>query len=355
VNNFLLRYGDIIKKTLLIVAVFIIFYLIIFKIIPFLMPFVVALLLAVIIDPGVNFLEKKLKVPRGLASFILLLILIGVIGSLIAISITQLIYELSSLAEISTNYANTINDAILNLVDRIRTYYISLPPNITSLIESNMHSILNYISLFAKNLATWLLNFATKLPNFFFMTLITLVATFFISKDKNLILDFIKRQIPSHWAQHAKNIQIDLLKTFFGYLRAVAAIMLITFLEVSIGLVIIGFDYPFLLGLFVTIVDALPVLGSGSVMIPWALYNIIIIKNYMVGIYLLILYILVVVVRQMIEPKIVGQSIGLHPLVTLLSMFIGVKLFGALGLIIGPVFVVVFKALQRAEIIPPWK
>ncbi|HHY78912.1 MAG TPA: sporulation integral membrane protein YtvI [Thermoanaerobacter sp.] len=353
-NNFLLRYGDIIKKALLIVAVFIIFYLIIFKIIPFLMPFVVALLFAVIIDPGVNFLEKKLKVPRGLASFILLLILIGVIGSLIAISITQLIYELSSLAEISTNYANTINDIILNLVDRIRMYYVTLPPNITSLIENNMQSILNYISLFAKNLATWLLNFATKLPNFFFMTLITLVATFFISKDKQLILDFIKRQIPSHWAQHAKNIQVDLLKTFFGYLRAVAAIMLITFLEVSIGLAMIGFDYPFLLGLLVTIVDALPVLGSGAVMVPWALYNIIM-KNYMVGIYLLILYGLVVVVRQMIEPKIVGQSIGLHPLVTLLSMFIGAKLFGALGLVIGPVFVVVFKALQKAEIIPPWK
>ncbi|MEW9082910.1 AI-2E family transporter, partial [Caldanaerobacter subterraneus] len=102
------------------------------------------------------------------------------------------------------------------------------------------------------------------------------------------------------------------------------------------------------------IVDALPVLGSGAVMVPWALYNIIM-KNYMVGIYLLILYGLVVVVRQMIEPKIVGQSIGLHPLVTLLSMFIGVKLFGAIGLVIGPVFVVVFKALQKAEIIPPWK
>ncbi|HHW56201.1 MAG TPA: sporulation integral membrane protein YtvI [Clostridia bacterium] len=353
-NNFLLKHSDIIKKSVTVVTFFIVFYLIIFKIIPFLMPFVLALLLAIIIDPGVNFLEKKLKIPRSLASFILLLMLIGVIGSLIAILINQLIYELSSFAEISTNYANVINETISNLVDKIRTYYITLPSNITSFIESNMQSILNYISLLVKNLTTWLLNFTTKLPNFFFETLITLVATFFISKDKQLILDFIKRQIPSHWTQHAKNIQVDFLKTFFRYLRAMAIIMFITFLQLSLGFAMIGFDYPFLLGLLVTALDALPILGLGAVMIPWAIYNIIM-KNYMVGIYLLILYTLVVVVRQIIEPKIVGESIGLHPLVVLLSIFIGAKLFGTLGLVIGPIFVVVFKIFQKVGILPAWK
>lgn len=353
-NNFLSKYGSIIKKTVLIISVFIILYLLTFKIIPFLIPFVMALILAAIIDPGVDFLEKKLKVPRGISSFVLLIILIAFIGTLIALVITQLIYELSSLADIAPKYAGTINNSILDIVDRIRMYYITLPPNITSFFENNLQSILNNISLIARNLATGLLGLAAKLPNFFFTTLITLVSTFFISKDKWLILNFFKRQLPPNWAQHAKNIQVDLFKTFFGFLRAEATIMFITFMEVSIGLTMLGFNYAFLLGLIVSFVDILPVLGSGTILVPWALYNIIM-KNYMIGIYILVLYGFITIVRQMIEPKIVGQSIGLHPLVTLLSMFIGAKLFGGLGLIMGPVFVVIFKALQKAGIIPAWK
>jgi len=354
VNNFLLRYGDIIKKTLLIVAVFVIFYLVIFKIIPFLMPFVVALLFAVIIDPGVNFLEKKLKVPRGLASFLLLLLLIGIISSLIALAITQLVYELNNLADIATHHTENINNYVLNLIERIKLYYVTLPPDITSFIEGEIQTIANNISALAKQIATWLLTFATKLPNFLFMTLISFVSAFFMSKDKYIILDFIKRQFPSQWSMHAKNIQIDLFRTMFGYLKATFIVLFMIFVEASIGLAIIGIKYYLLLGLLVSLADLLPALGSGFVLIPWAIYHITT-KNYMLGIYLLILYGFITVVRQIVEPKILGYTIGLHPLVILLSMFIGAKLFGFTGFIMGPVFVVVFKALQKAEIIPPWK
>ncbi|HHW57532.1 MAG TPA: sporulation integral membrane protein YtvI [Clostridia bacterium] len=353
-NNFFLKYSNVIKKILLIIFILIIFYLIIFKIIPFLMPFVVALIFAIIIDPGVNFLEKKLKVPRGLASFLLLLLLIAIITSLIALAISQLVYELSSLAEMVPNFAPSLNNYVSNLIDKVKNYYITLPPNVTSFIEGEIQTVIDTLSVFAKNIAGWLLSLATKLPNFFFMTLISLVSAFFMSKDKYEILNFISRQFPSHWSTHAKNIQIDLWKTAFGYLKATLIVLFINFLEASIGLAIIGIKYYILLGLLISFADLLPALGSGFVLIPWAVYHIIM-KNYMLGIYLLILYGFITVVRQMVEPKILGVTIGLHPLVVLLSMFIGAKLFGFVGLIMGPVFVVIFKALQKAEIIPPWK
>jgi len=354
VNNFLSKYGYIIKNVFIIFLVFVIFYIIIFKAIPFLMPFVIALLFAIIIDPGVNFFEKKLKIPRGISSFLLLLILIGVIGSLVALAVTQLVYELISLSDLAPKYADIINNNIIDLINKVKGYYITLPPNITSFFESEIQMILNNVSVIAKDLAGFIISLATKLPTFLFMTLITLVSTFFMSKDKYIILDFIKRQFPQNWSDHAKNIKIDLFKTMFGYLKATLIILLMNFIEASIGLAIIGINYYFLLGLLISVADLLPALGSGFVLIPWAIYNIII-KNYMVGIYLLILYGFITVVRQIVEPKILGYTIGLHPLVILISMFIGASLFGFWGLIMGPVFIIVFKTLQRAEIVPPWK
>ncbi|MGB9780431.1 sporulation integral membrane protein YtvI [Caldanaerobacter sp.] len=353
-ENFFAKYGSIIRQIFIVISVFLIFYIIIFKLIPFLMPFVVALIFAVIIDPGVNFLEKKLRVPRGLASFFLLLLLVALITYAIVLGIYQLIYEFNSLAEMAPAFTPSLNTYVNNLIEKVKSYYITLPPNITSFVEGEIQTIVDYLSNFAKNIAGWLIALATKLPNFFFMTLISLVSAFFMSKDKYLILDFIKRQFPPHWSEHAKNIQVDLWKTAFGYLKATLIVLFINFLEASIGLAIIGIKYYILLGLLISVADLLPALGSGFVLIPWALYHILT-KNYLLGIYLLILYGVITVVRQMVEPKILGVTIGLHPLVILLSMFIGAKLFGFIGLIMGPVFVVIFKALQRAEIIPPWK
>lgn len=354
-KEFLSKYKNILKNICIVLLIILSFYLIAFKLIPFLMPFVIALFLAFLIDPAVDFMEIKLKIPRWISSLLLIILVIGIISLLITLLITQLIFELNTLSEYIPQYIKKLDILIPDMIDQIRRYYITLPPNITNFFESNVQSLLNNISSLAKNIASWILSLATVLPNLFFMAILTIVSTFFISKDKWIILDFFKRQLPTHWVKHANNIKIDLFSTLIGFLRAEIIIMFITFMEVSIGLTIIGFNYAFLLGLIVSFVDILPVLGSGSVLVPWGLYDILFTKNYITGVYILILLGIVTVVRQMIEPKIVGKSIGLHPLVTLISMFIGVKLFGGLGLIMGPVFVVVFKSLQKVGIIPSWK
>ncbi|MDI6605113.1 MAG: sporulation integral membrane protein YtvI [Thermoanaerobacteraceae bacterium] len=353
-KEFFIIYKEIIKKSLTILLIFVLLYLLTFKITPFLLPFAIGLFFAILIDPAVDFFEKKIKIPRGISSLILIILLIAIIGFFITLIISQLIYELNTLAEYVPKYTESVDMIISNLIDRIRMYYKTLPPNVTTFFENNLQLLLNNISILAKNIATGLLGFVASLPNFFFIFLLSIVSTFFMSKDKWLILNFLEKQLPPNWIKHAVNIKGDLFQTLIGFLRAETIIMFITFLEVSIGLTIIGFNYAFLLGLIVSFIDILPVLGSGSVLVPWAIYNIAV-KNYMVGVYILILYGIVTIVRQLIEPKIVGQSIGLHPLVTLLSMFIGAKLFGGFGLIMGPVFVVIFKAFQKAGIIPAWK
>lgn len=164
-KDFLLRYQSAIKNVTIILAVIISFYLFVFKLIPFLMPFAVALFLAILIDPAVEFLEKT-KIPRGLSSAFLILLLIAIIGLLISLLVTQLVFELNTLAEHAPNYTKNFDVVISDLIDRIRRYYISLPTNISTFLENNLQSILNNISIYAKNFAAWILGLATKLPNF---------------------------------------------------------------------------------------------------------------------------------------------------------------------------------------------
>jgi sporulation integral membrane protein YtvI len=139
-----------------------------------------------------------------------------------------------------------------------------------------------------------------------------------------------------------------------GFLKAQSIILSVTFIESFIGLTFLGIDYAFTLAIIIAVFDILPVLGTGGIYVPWAVINLIL-GNYRLGVGLLLLYGIIVVVRYMIEPKVVGQQLGIHPLLTLMSMFAGLKLIGVAGLILGPTTVVALKAFQHAGIIPKFK
>jgi len=128
----------------------------------------------------------------------------------------------------------------------------------------------------------------------------------------------------------------------------------VTFIESFIGLTFIGVDYAFTLAIIIALLDILPVLGTGGIYVPWAIANFVM-GNYRLGVALLVIYGIITVVRYMIEPKVVGQQLGIHPVLTLMSMFAGMKLIGAAGLILGPTTVVALKACQHAGILPKFK
>lgn len=349
------RYAQLYHKYMFYIIIAFIVYMVIFKLLPALLPFIVAAILAIIIDPIIEFLEHKLKMPRGLAVAITMLSLFGLILLIIVIATTQIIAELQKLLRILPEYFYTANKDINTIMSQIEALYANLPKNITNLIQNNIDNIVNTLYGMAKASINYLINLFSNIPHMFMISMITLIATFFMSKDKNIIVPFILKQIPKNWADNSRNIKTDLFKTLFGFLRAELTIMLLTFIECSIGLLIIGFDYAFLMGLVVSIVDALPILGSGSVLVPWALILIFVYHNIKTGIYLLILYAIIIILRQLMEPHIVGSSIGLHPLATLMSMYLGLQFMGFIGLFMGPALVIIVKAIQKSGLIPPFK
>ncbi|MNJ43947.1 hypothetical protein D3C77_389760 [compost metagenome] len=194
-----------------------------------------------------------------------------------------------------------------------------------------------------------IVNIITSLPNIAFIIGVILLAAFFISQHWDLYRERIKNYIPLDYRATSGMVRGDLQKAFFGYLRAQLIFIFVTASLVFIGLLILRVDSPFIYALIIGVVDFLPYLGAGTIMLPWSIY-LLVTGNLQLGLGLAVLYAVILVVRQIIEPKILATSVGLKPLPMLISLFVGLKMFGFLGFIIGPIFLVVTGAIYRAGI-----
>lgn len=176
---------------------------------------------------------------------------------------------------------------------------------------------------------------------------ITVIALYFICVDKIYILDQLEYHLPKVWFRKINLHLKDLIQTLGGYLKAEATLILISFIISLIGLYILSFlnfniQYPLLMALLIGFVDALPILGSGTVMIPWAIISGLN-GDLRLGIAIITLLIIMSIVRQFLEPKLVSKNIGIHPIFTLIAMYTGFKFIGIMGLLIGPIVLIIFK------------
>jgi len=184
--------------------------------------------------------------------------------------------------------------------------------------------------------------------------LITIVSTFYIALDFKHINKFISAQIPVKIRAVINDIKSRFLDVIYKYLKAYFTIYVITYSELTVGFLIIGIKYAFLIAFIIALVDILPVLGTGTVLIPWGIISIIQ-KDYFTGFALLILYAVIMIIRNIIEPKIVGSSIGLYPVVTLMAIFVGYNIFGGVGIFLMPITVLILKNLNDEGKIHIWK
>jgi len=175
------------------------------------------------------------------------------------------------------------------------------------------------------------------------------VAVFFISRDKDIILKSLEQHLPAFLYKRLVLIGSESGSALFGYIKAQFILMFIAAGITFIGLQILGVPYAFLLAILVGIADLLPIVGPGAVFFPWIIWEALN-GNYGFAIALLILYAIVTIVRQVSQAKIVGDNIGLHPLEALIALFVGLRLMGVLGLIFGPIIWVVIKACWKSGV-----
>lgn len=334
-------------------------------------PFLIALLVAIILQKPIRKLEKKTKLGHTFISialvFLLFLIIIGPIAAIIG-AITNEIstfvkYIMSNMDDIPA-FAEKIQTSILNAIKFLpETLYNSAAKSITTFVTEFSADIdFSKIGLTFDNILksfNSVFSVAKNIPDVLLSVIIGIVACVFMTKDYGRIMTFVKRQVPKEKRHFFPEIKNVFFNTIGKLVRAYLLIMLITFVEVFIGLTILSLfgsvngSYIFVISLGIAIFDILPVLGAGGVLIPWAIYGMIT-KDFTLAIGLIIIYIVILVFRQYIEPKIVGGQLGVHPLITLSGMYFGLKLFGFIGIFVVPMFIMTLKALNDNGTIHLW-
>ena len=317
-------------------------------VLPLLMPFLLAFVFSVLLRAPAEFLSKKLKINRRLVTTILVTLLF-ILLAVLALFIGS---ELFTFARTSVSQFNTvIVPPVESLTEMASRWTSRLDPNAVSVLEGLVNSVLLSLRSKVAEISTRLVTgIMSSLPSSFLNVLFMIIATYFISLDFGLLKWAVARRIKEE--DYNKIIAgLDYCKTTVGrMLRSYVLIMFITFLEQAIGLTILGVEYSVLIAMAIAVFDILPVVGSGTIMLPWAVISLVTgdIKRR-VG--LLILYVIITVIRQIIEPRIVGDHVGLHPLLTLMCMFVGLRVFGGLGLLGLPILCAVLVGLERDGVI----
>ena len=313
----------------------------------FYIPFLIAFIISLIIEPAIKYLMNKAHFTRRTSSIIIFIIVFGIIVGLLVWGIITLITEATELLQMINFYFDTAYKQIQNLISNFKIDSIKIPDEIMPIIQNSTGEILNYLANWATNFLTSIVNIVTSIPTIGIYFVITILSLYFICTDKIYILDQMEHHFPKKWSRklliHIKEIS----QVLGSYLKAQAILIVISFIISVIGLYIykfIGFniEFPLLIALGIGFIDALPILGSGSVMVPWGI-GLALNGDIKLSIAIIGLWIIMSVVRQFLEPRIVSRQIGIHPIFTLIAMYTGFKFMGIIGLIIGPIILIILK------------
>ncbi len=318
-----------------------------FRLAVFYMPFLIAFVISLIIEPTIKKIMKKFKLSRRTSSIIIFIIVFTIIIGTLVWGITTLVAEATNLLQGINDYFDKAYIKIQEIIGRLDFQKISLSDEIMSIIGDTTNTFINTSSAWAKKVLTNIVNIVTSIPQIAIYVVITILSLYFICTDKIYMLDQLEHHLPESWVKNIGKHLRELIHTLGGYLKAQAILILVSFIISIIGLYILKFcklnvQYPLLMAVFIGFVDALPILGSGTVMIPWAVC-LAINGDLKLSISIIVLWIIMSVIRQIIEPKIVSNKIGIHPIFTLIAMYTGFRFIGVIGMLIGPIVLIILK------------
>lgn len=334
----LIKYVKIVVNLILAIGVVLVLFLLVPKLLGFFLPFVIGWVVAMIANPLVRFLERKVKILRKHSSAIIIVVVIGAIVGIIYLLISMLIRESKQLATDLPTILEQLGIQVTRLSFKLRELGSDMPEPVQKFINNILDSINRRLMEFEPNeeLFTFSVasNLAQNIAEFFLTFIITILSAYFFIVKRDEITTGIKNLLPSSVVEGWHFIYENFTKAVGGYFKAQFKIMLVLSIIMFIGFEILGVSYSFLLALGIAILDFLPVFGTGAVLWPWALLDMLS-GNYFRAIGLMVMYLICQVLKQILQPKMVGDSIGISPLSTLFFLYIGYRLYGVIGMIIG--------------------
>ena len=326
---------------------------------PYLMPFIIGWLVAALLKKPIQWLTNKTKIPRTIVSIAVVLlfyILLMLLAVLLGIELVDA--AINYFSELPAFYKANIEPTIYAAYDTLAEFIANLEPDVIEEVTKIFNAIVSktgeLVTSISMIVVSWLSSFITKVPGTLVKTLLAIISSILIAIDYQAISSFLMQQFNEEQKKVIWEIQTYLVDTILGTLKCYMIIMLITACELTLGFVLMGISNAVIIACSIAVLDILPVLGSGTVLIPWAIVDLIL-GNYKLAIELFILYAVITVIRQIIEPHIVGKQMGLHPVVSMASMFIGLQVAGIVGMLGFPILISLIVHLNQTGIIHLYK
>lgn len=320
------------------------------KLLGFFMPFVIGWMIALIANPVVRFLEKRLKIVRKHGSALIVILVIGLIVFAGYFLISKLASEAISFAKDLPNFYLNMEKEFNDIGKNLSRFTHLLPNELRNIITNISVELDGFLTTAIESYGTPTIeaagNVARNIPSALVQVVVTVLSSYLFIADKDNIIINGKKIIPISIQKKWDLIVVEILKATGGYFKAQFKIMGVVTVIMIVGLLVLRVKYAVLLAILISILDFLPLFGTGTALIPWAIVKVLS-GDYQMALGLLIIYGITQLVRQLIQPKIVGDSLGLNPLMTLFLLYIGFKFMGLAGMIFAvPIGLIIIKVYE---------
>ncbi len=344
------------RKTIIILAVITLFSIAAYFILPVSVPLIFALVTALFLEPAVRWVNRRFKITRNFSVLIVFLLFIMLIGAGSYFTLTKVIAEIINLGENLPQYITEINNIWYEMETDLVAASKDLPEEFVEEVSNQVEQLLlnmknDLTNLFnIDSLKVFATNAVTGIPDYLVSVLVYLIALFLFLLELPRIKTRMYAHLTPKTADKVSFMNTRLSYVIFGFFKAQFLVSIIIFIATLIGLLLIKPEVALVMALIIWIIDFIPIIGSIVILGPWAIFHLLT-GSIALGTKLAILAVLLLVIRRTVEPKVMGQHIGLSPLSTLISMYLGLQLLGILGFIIGPLLVIAFNSAREAGII----
>lgn len=313
---------------------------------PILLPFLIGFLLSRIAEPIIRALQKNKTLPRWVCSTASMILIYAVLGAALFFLFRALMAELRSFVTELPALLSSLAGPMQALQDRLSAAAARLPDGLGSALSQWIGNLFESGSVLAERLYLWLFHMVTgtvsSLPSILLFLVTAILSSFMLSSEWPALRKSVMKRLPPRWQKWLTAFSQRLRAAMGGWVKAQAKLIGICFVLLTAGLWFLGVSYPLLFGGIIALVDALPVLGVGTVLIPWAVISFVQ-GEASRGFGLLILYGAASLSRTALEPRLLGRQIGLSPVITLFAMYAGYRLMGVLGMVLFPICAILLK------------
>jgi len=300
-------------------------------------PFVAGYVISLILSPAVDFFERRWNINRVISAIILILLTIAAIFAAASLLINRAVSEMKGFTQNISYYIDSMMQAVEGWGARFNFDFDAISGQVVTFLSTLLQDFIQGG------------NILLAVPAALFRVLLAIISAFFFIKDKGMIKEKVASILPVRLVSHAGQVRLGLRGALGGYAKGQLIIMVFVATICVVGLTILRSPYSIFVGIGIAIFDVIPIFGAGGIFIPWVIYSFVV-GNTSFGIGLIVVYAVVFLTRQILEPKIVGRRIGIHPLMLLMSVYVGILTLGPIGILAGPLIVLIVKNIMEAKI-----